>query len=267
MNLELVRAVGRDHPTWLPTNLGRTCYAHTVEVVRRIRELGHEAYLVCKMEGEGGYTPQGFTPRTVTGLDGKSYLISRVSHDVIFFRERGSTVLRQFDTLASANEYDRAIYRRNGDPNWSFDPNDGPQIVATAVWNEVPSVNWRPWNPPFEGAIVGGDVPQPGEPPATPPPPAPSIRIPSYGELGDDAFFRSAVGVPLAADAALAGESMNDGSSVWFSRGTYRLMAAALKHQLGQGPAPNPAAEIKVVREEWRAVMKSNNPAVQFPPL
>lgn len=265
MNLEVVRQVGRDHPTWLPTNLGRTCYAHTIELVRRIREAGHEAFLVCKMAGEGGYTPPGFTPRTVTGLDGKAYLISRVSHDVIFFRERGSMLLQQFDTLASANEYDRTIYRRNGDPNWSFDPNDGPQIVASAVWNEVPPSSWRPWNPPFEGSIEG--APAPGEPPIVPPPPAPTFRMPSYADLGDDAFFRAAIGVPLADDARLAGETMNDGSSVWFSRGTYRLMAAALKHALAQGPAPNPAAEIKIVREEWRAVMKANNPGVQFPPL
>lgn len=264
MNLEVVRQVGRDHPTWLPTNLGRTCWAHTTELIRRIREAGHEAWPVCKMDGEGGYTPAGFKPINVVGLDGKTYLISRVSHDVIFYREKGTTTMRQFDTLASANEYDRTIYRRNGDPNWSFDPNDGPQIVASAVWNEVPSTSWRPWNPPFEGAI--GDVPMPGEPPVTPPPPPPSIRIPSYSDLGDDAFFRATVGVPLAADARLAGETLNDGSSVWFSRLTYRLMAAALKHQMG-GPSPNPLAEQKIVRGEWRAIMKANNPAVEFPPL
>lgn len=159
MNLEFVKQVGRDNPSWLPTNLGSTCFAHTKELVRRLRAAGHFATLVCKMEGEGGYRPPGFTPRTVTGLDGKPYLCSLLSHDVIFFREQGSTVTRQFDTLASANEFDRPIYRRDGDPNWSFDPGDGPQIVASAVWNEVTSEKWRPWNPPFDGDFAEGPVP------------------------------------------------------------------------------------------------------------
>lgn len=256
MNLEVVRQVGRDNPTWLPANLGRTCHAHTVELIRRIKAAGHEAWHVCKMEGEGGYTPTGFTPRTVTGLDGKNYLISRLSHDVIFFRENGTSTIRQFDTLASANEYDRPIYRRNGDPNWSFDPNDGPQIQASAVWNEVPSVSWRPWNPPFEGEIAG---------PGVPPPPAPVVRFPSYAEMGDDAFFRKAIGVPLFEDEQLVGEGMNDGSSVWFSRGTHRMVESFFK--TGNH---NAAPEIvKDLQNQWRAILRVTYPdkAHLIPPV
>lgn len=95
----------------------------------------------------------------------------------------------------------------------------------------------------------------------------PVFAFPSYGELGDDAFFRSQIGVPLQADVDHAGESLNDGSSVWFSRATYRLMSAMVKHRLGLGPAPNPAAEVRIVREEWRAVLKQNHPGLEFPPL
>lgn len=102
---------------------------------------------------------------------------------------------------------------------------------------------------------------------ANPVPQPPAIVIPSYAELGDDPFFRQSIGVPLAADMAHAGEALNDGSSVWFSRATYRLMAAILKHRLGLGPAPNPAAEVRIVREEWRAVLKQNHPGLEFPPL
>lgn len=270
MNLEFVRQVGRDHPSWLPTNLGSTCYAHTAELIRRIRAAGHEAFFVCKIDGEGGYTPPGFSPRTVIGFDGKPYVITKVSHDVIFWRQAGTRVsgsrtvqgLRQFDTLASANEHERTIYRIPGSDDVSFDPSSGPQIQASAVWNEVTSDKWRAWNPPLDAEII--DVPAPGPGPT----PAPgNFQFPSYGELGDDAFFRSAIGVPLQADATHAGETMNDGSSVWFSRGLYRIMAAVVKHKLGLGPAPNPDAEVRVVREEWRAVMKQNHPGLEFPPL
>lgn len=267
MNLEFVRQVSRDNPTWLPTNLGSTCYAHTAELVRRIRAAGHEAFFVCKMEGEGGVVPPGFTPRVVRGFDNKGYTISRVSHDVVFFREAGTATLRQFDTLVAANEHERPIYRRDGEPNWSFDPNDGPQIRSSPTWNEVTSNFWRPWNPPLDGEI--GDVlPGPGPtPPAPTPAPTRGFRFPSYAELGDDGFFRSAIGVPLQEDASYAGEALNDGSAVWFSRATYRLMAAIIRHQLGEGPAPDPAAEVREVRAQWRAIMQQNHPGLLFPPL
>lgn len=100
-----------------------------------------------------------------------------------------------------------------------------------------------------------------------PNPQPPAFQFPSYSELGDDAFFRAAIGVPLNQDARYAGEPMNDGSSVWFSRGIYRIMAAVVLHKLGLGPAPNIVAEVRVVREEWRAVMKQNHPGLEFPPL
>lgn len=194
MNLDFVQQVGRDNPTWLPTNLGRTCFAHTLELIRRLKALGHEAYLVCKMEGEGGYAPAGWVPRQIAGLDGKPYLISKFSHDVIFFRERGSSLMRQFDTLGSANEHDRTIYRIPGSTDVSFDPNSGPQIQATAVWHEVPSSIWRPWNPPFQGEIDA-----PGPTPTPVPVPVPG-NAPGREEMMNagrwlDEFYRSQEGL------------------------------------------------------------------------
>jgi hypothetical protein len=251
MSLEIVRSVGRDNPTWLPTNLGRTCYAHTVEVVARLRAAGHSASLLCKMEGEGGYTPPGFTPRLVVGLDGKQYLISRVSHDAIWVDGF------QYDTLGSANEYDRPIFRRTGDPNWSFDPNDGPQIVASAIWNQIPTAVYRAWNPPLPGVV--------SEPGPVPPPPPPAVRFPSYSEMGDDHFFRAAIGQPLFEDENLVGEAMNDGSSVWFSRGSHRMIESFFKFGNHAG-APE---IVKDLRNQWRAILRAAYPdkAHLIPPV
>jgi hypothetical protein len=107
--------------------------------------------------------------------------------------------------------------------------------------------------------IAGSATPVP-QPPA-------AFTFPSYADLGDDAFYRLHVGVPLAEDVAHAGETLNDGSSVWFSRAVYRVMAADVKHRLGMGPEPNPAGEVRVVREEWRAVLKQAHPGITFPPF
>lgn len=83
------------------------------------------------------------------------------------------------------------------------------------------------------------------------PPIEPQILIPSYAALGDDPFFRAQIGVPLQADMALAGQVLNDGSSVWFSRTTYSLLVAMIK---AGGPV-DPAPIVKVYRNQWRAIL------------
>lgn len=83
-------------------------------------------------------------------------------------------------------------------------------------------------------------------------PPAPVLRIPSYGELGDDAFFRESIGKPLQADMMVAGQSLNDGSSVWFSRTTYELLVAAIT----AGQAVDPAPIVTKYRNQWRAILR-----------
>ena len=80
-----------------------------------------------------------------------------------------------------------------------------------------------------------------------PAPPQPSI--PSYEAIGGDPFFRSHVGVPLQADMALAGQTLNDGSSVWFSRTCYSLLVARMNG------ATDTDAILRRHRNEWRAIL------------
>ena len=75
--------------------------------------------------------------------------------------------------------------------------------------------------------------------------------IPSYGQLGDDAFFREKIGVPLQADMALAGQPLNDGSSVWFSRSIYEMVTEAVK----AGHMVDVAPIVKKYRNQWRAIL------------
>jgi hypothetical protein len=241
MSLELVREVSREHPDLLPRNIGSSCYQHTVYLVEKLKAAGHIASLTCKSPGEGQYVPPGFQPRIVKGLDGKDYPCSGVSHDAIWCDGK------QYDTLGSANENDRPIYRSPGDPNWSFNPNDGPQITASPMWNEIPQQYWRVNNPPFAYT-----APTPPPTPQPTPPPQPGVHLPSYAELGDDVFFRAMIGVPLFADYLMANQSPNDGMSVWFSRAIYRLMAAFIN---ANGKPVDAAGEVKIVRNEWRGLL------------
>lgn len=110
------------------------------------------------------------------------------------------------------------------------------------AWNvDSPRYSKKDWRDPFDHGYE-----------QTPPPAPPPLRIPSYGELGDDAFFRAMIGVPLQADMLQAGQSLNDGSSVWFSRLTYRLMKALIE---AKGAPIDALAEVRIVRNEWRAIL------------
>ena len=80
---------------------------------------------------------------------------------------------------------------------------------------------------------------------------APPLQLPSYEDLGGDAFFRTQVGVPLAADMALVGQPLNDGSSVWFSRTTYDLIRTFLEH----GDHSEAPTILKHHRNEWRTIL------------
>lgn len=87
---------------------------------------------------------------------------------------------------------------------------------------------------------------------------APVIRIPSYGELGDDHFFRQAIGVPLFADYRTADTQghpdakPNDGMSVWFSRPTYELVVEGIL----AGRPVDPASVVTKYRNQCRALLK-----------
>jgi hypothetical protein len=104
---------------------------------------------------------------------------------------------------------------------------------------DAPRYSAKDWIDPFDHRIGA----------AAPIPPAPFI--PSYGELGDDAFFRGQIGVPLQADMLQKGQTLNEGSSVWFSRATYEILAEALK----AGHVIDAAPIVRKHRNQWRAAL------------
>lgn len=217
MSLEIVRQVSREHPDLLSMNLGRTCYMHTLILIDKLKAQGHDAYLVCKSPGEGQYTPPGFQRRTVTGLDGKEYQCSGVSHDAIWCDGK------QFDTIASANEHDHPIYKKATEPFWSFDSNDGPQIVASPVWNEIAAHDWRANNPPLrEGVSV--PTPNPPTPTPTPPPSPPPVVVqpvlPGRAEMmheGEwlDHYYASSAGLQRPEGLSKGGRPDWEGVGAW----------------------------------------------------
>lgn len=224
MSLEFSRQADRDNPSRLQTNIASTCYAHTVALIALLRAAGRTAFHVCKTEGEGQYTPPGFNPRTVKGMDGKDYIVTGVSHDAIWCEGE------QFDTIASGNDADRKIYQ--GPNGASFDPSAGPQIVGSPSWNAIPEKYWRPQNPPLregDGMPVPVPVPQP----------------PAHEPYPGDAPF-DAVGAALFADYAQAGNAPDPQMGRWFGRTIYDW--------LGKNE-PTLDASIKKHRAEWRGLL------------
>jgi len=199
MSLELSRQVNAEHPELLRENIGATCHQFTLYLIDKLRAAGHDAWLMCKTSGEGQFVPEGFRPRQVVGLDGKTYTCTGVSHDAIWSDDK------QYDTIASANEEDEPIYN-----------DSGQQIMGTAVWNEVPAQYWRPNNPPLK-------VIQPPQPPPSQP------TYPSYEELGGDSGG-IAITRQLEADYKRAGRPGLDGDcGAWQQRVSYDFLTGVCK--------------------------------------
>lgn len=217
MSLELSRQADHNDPSRLQTNINSTCYGHVVELIRLLVAAGKDAALMAKTNGEGQYTPPGFDPQEVEGLDGKTYVATGVSHDALWCDGK------QFDS----------VERGNDSPDPIFDSN-GNRITGEAVWNEIPQQFWRPNNPPLRDVA---------------PEPQPCV-VPGYEEIGGDAFYRAEIGVPLEADMKLVGAPLNNGSSVWFSRTIYDIIVAHINKQQDQIPAI-----VKKHRNEWRAIL------------
>lgn len=242
MSLEIVRQVSREYPELLQANLGRTCYQHTVYVILALEAAGHQASLMAKSPGEGQYTPPGFQPRTVTGLDGKPYPCSGVSHDAIWCDGK------QFDTLGSANEHDQPIYRKSTDPFWSFDPNDGPQIIAVPIWNEIPRANWRANNPPMTEAVTPIPQPQP-------------IVLPGREEMMNagkwlDRYYRAPEGLQRP-----NGLSINGGPD-WEGVGAWLFDVYLAARVAGKNATEATQAVIKAIRQtdEWKSKHPGETP-------
>jgi len=221
--LEASRQADRENPERCRTNRNVDCFQHTARVLAL---LGQPWAFLGKRAGESQYSPDGFAPRPMTGSDGQTYMITGVSHDAI------TNGVLQFDLLGAGND--------------GPDPLGLPAIPQAL---EIPAQYHRPGNPPVP-APLGGVQPIP----------APS-GMPSYEDLGGDAYWRTEIGVPLQADMAIKtplypeGQTLNDGSSVWFSRPIFLILEAYAK-----GQRPDRPAIIRRVRNEWRG-------ALGLPPL
>lgn len=208
--LEASRQADREQPERLQTNRAVDCFRHTTRVIELLRAQGIDAAYVGKTAGEGQYVPPtGFPREVVHPVSGKRYTCTGVSHDAMWVDAQS-----QFDLVGNGNDGSEPL----GSPG-----------VPTA--NEIPAQYHRPNNPPLY-PITGAPVPPP------PPPPAPK---PYPG----DSYFVSAIGVPLEADYAMAGQRLNAGSGTWFGRTIWRHVNEGMTME----------ASVAQSRKEWRAAL------------
>lgn len=159
------------------------------------------------------------------GNNGKRGNPADISDDALCFKGEGTDFVDVNGVLVPATVID--VIGAAGTP------------AAVAQWMAVSNPN-----APIRTAWV-----QPRTPAPPPPPPAPTI--PSYEDLGGDEWHRVHVGVLLEADMALAGQRLNDGSSVWFARTIYECLAESVKagHVVDRDPI------VKKYRTQWRAIL------------
>lgn len=236
MSLELLKRVDQSEPQNLKTNIGATCFRYLQLSVKALREAGNQAEFVCKTAGDQGkYVPPGFGQHQVRGSDGQFYTIVGVSHDALYINGK------QHDCIVSGN----------------YQPTNPNGYIAAPAFSEIPHHEWRPGNPPLPSNLEmpisppAPPLPAPGTPPSTQPNPC---RVPSYGELGDAAFFVNKIGVPLDADMRTNNEVMNAGSADWIGRAVHGMIESFMKY----GDHREADKIAKKVQNEWRAVM--NNP-------
>lgn len=219
MSLDICRAENTAHPQHLQTNINSTCYEYLSHVIDRLRAAGRGAYFICKTAGEGQYTPPGFQPRTVTGLDGKPYTCTGVSHDALWCDGK------QYDTAARANDSGSPIFNPDGSP-----------MTAEPVWNEIPPEHWRPNNPPLKYGAA---------PPQSIPPPTPSFPYPD--EPTTIKVYQDRVKATYAAAGRQFPDPNDSDAFRWFTRYAYdcRVMPepesankhiAELRQALGLSP-------------------------------
>lgn len=238
--LQFVEQVNRENPHLLQMNIGATCFEHTTKVRNLLRANGYRASLMLKIRGEGQYTPPGFKEFQFVGTDGRTYTATGYSHDAIYVNGT------QVDTLGGANEHPNKIYESQRNPDgWSFDPTDGPQIIARPRYAEIPANLYRAWNVAEDDGAAA-----PGAPPVQPPPPPRAVGLPSYNSMGDDLFFVTVVGRMVEEEMADAG-GMNAGSASWIARAVHGLMERFIQH----GDHRDKAVIVNKVRNELRAVL------------
>lgn len=193
--------------------------------VRKLFDTG--LFHLTTEDGQGAFTDACVS--MLNGLDPNwGHLIKKPGQTDVHGHGEDAALYKLADGKAQAVDFIGGAGGPNPQPGWMVDE---------------PRYTHADWADPTEHGF-GHAVPAPA--------PAPVARIPSYGELGDDAFFRAMVGVPLAADMAMAGQPLNDGSTVWSARAVYRLIAALLK---ANGQPIDAAGEVRIVRNEWRTIL------------
>lgn len=213
-----VEWVFQNHRALFDQNVNRTCFQIVQLVLQEINDpdFGH----VGKTTGEGQFRPAEWINVSALGSDGRTYVITGVSHDALKHRVTGQVI----DILG----------RGNDSPEPIFD-GLGQRMTALPQWSEVPMEYNRP-NNPWVKAIIGTAQPQP--------------TMPNYEDLGGDAYWRNEIGKTLQADMAMVGQTLNDGSSTWFSRPIFRIL-----HAYANGQTPDRPAIITSVRNEWRKIL------------
>lgn len=194
---------------------------------------------------DGAYAlPPGFKPFDLELVDPqgvrRTVTIAGVSMDACYHRPTGRQI--KAITFSTANE-----------------PGDHEKGPAKFDSYEIETKHYRWHNPP---------VPRPGASTVPTAPPMTVIVPPArplvdYHAMGDDAFFNAAIGATLEADMALAGQGMNAGSAGWIARTVFRVMRSFDRY----GDHRETDAIVRDVRNQWRSVLRSQNPSLQLPPF
>jgi hypothetical protein len=188
---------------------------------------------------------------------------AKAPHDDGEFNERVCAVLHYEHGLTNVGRNGK-----RGDPNnlskdvinWKGEgPNPDPvnggvgTIIDFIVSHEAPNARIDQFYPDPNGPgawvkpLTLEEIDQ-GIKRPTPAPAPPQARIPTYESLGGDAFFREHLGKTLVED--MAPRPLDEGSSVWFSRAIYDIVAARLA---------DPQADVKPIlkkyRNTWREIL------------
>lgn len=203
MSLDIIRAEDAKHPQHLQENINSSCFEATQHNVAALKAAGHDAALMCKTAGEGQYTPPGFVPFDVIGLDGKKYRCTGFSHDAIWCDGK------QFDTIGAGNDSPNPIYRDPVTGEATFEP-IGPRIVGVPTWNPIPQQYWRPNNPPYTGSVT-----------LPPIPPQPAPVVPGREEALDemnwlDWYYTAPEGLQRPNGLSLNGKPDFLGIAAWY---------------------------------------------------
>lgn len=232
-----------NHRALWDQNIGRTCDRIIELVLTRIND---PAWGRVGKDGGAQFRPDDWINFETPGFDGRLYTMTGWSHDAIFHKPTN----QQVDIIGGSNHYDQPIYRRQGEPNWSFDPADGPQIRATPTWDEIAQRHNRPNNPWIAW-------PRQGQPSA----PQPAATLPGRAEMMDEgqrlhAYYASHEGLQR-----VKGLSINDAPD-WEGVGAWLFDVYLVNRLAGKTREQSRAAYVSMIRhtDEWKTKHPGETP-------